>query len=150
MGLFEFRDFGLSGEDPDICIDLVEGFLTIPEVRGKDWIVPGLDGRVEGNRRADRLLLPAQGFVRGSGATPQERREDLLVNLQAVMAVLDPTLGLGTLRLSSGYLGLPVGSEATIQGRVRNASPGRMQQQQSVQLWALEFECLEVTWEIGS
>lgn len=140
----------LSGSDPDICIDLVEGFITLPDVRGKDWIVPRLDSEQPGNRRLGKLILPAAGYIRGSGGTPEERREDFLVNVTAVMASLDPSLGVGTLTLAAGYLGLPTGSEATIQGRVRNVAPGKLQNAQSFQLWTIEWECYQVAWDIGS
>jgi hypothetical protein len=152
MGLLEFRDFGISGEDPDICIDLVEGYQLPVDVRGRDWIVPRLDGRIEGNRRPDLLILPLAGFVKGTGATPQTRLEDFNVNVTALMAVMDPSLGSGTLRLSAGYLGLPVGSEATIEARVRNASPGKIQSYPfaPLQLWTFELESLTTVWDIGS
>ena len=150
MGLLEFRDFGLSGEDDDICLDLIEGFLIPPAVRGRDWVVPRLDGRTEGNRRKDVISLPLAGFIRGSGGTTDERREDFLVNLTACMAVLEPSLASGTLKLSQGYLGLPTGSEATIQARVRNAAPGRIRSGQAFQLWTFELEALTPEWEFGS
>lgn len=150
MGLLEFRSFGLSGEDPDICLDLASGFLLLPSVRGRDWIVPRLDGRVSGNRRTDILLLPVNGYIRGSGGTVAERREDMYANLSAVMAVMDPSLAPGALTLSQGYLGLPAGSEATIQARCRNGSPGKMLNGQSAQLWSFELEVLQPGWEIGS
>lgn len=150
MGLLEFRGFGLSGEDPDICLDLVSGFMLLPGVRGRDWIVPRLDGQQAGNRRLDKLVLPVAGLIKGSGATSTARREDLLVNVSAVMAVMDPSLGLGTLRLSAGYLGLPVGSEATIEARCRNGAPGRMQNSQSAQVWTFELEAPIPGWDIGS
>lgn len=150
MGLFEFRGFGLSGEDPDICIDLIEGYVGLPQLRGKDWIVPRLDGETAGNRRLGKLILPAAGFIRGSGPTPTDRREDFNVNVTAFLVALDLDGAPGTLRLSQGYLGLPVGSEATITGRVRNGSPGRIESGQSFQRWALEFECYDPGWEIGS
>ena len=151
MGLLEYRDFGISGEDDDICIDLIEGFLLPPAVRFKNYIVPKLDGEQAGNRRKGTLVIPAAGFIRGSGSTPQERREDFLVNLTAAMAVLNPALSEGALTLSQGYLGLPVGSEATIQAVVRNAAPGRMEAGQSFQLWTFEFEALEEPeWSFGS
>lgn len=150
MGLLEYRSFGLSGEDADICIDLIEGFQGLPNVRGKDWIVPRLDGRIEGNRRFDVLVLPLAGFVRGSGQDAEERREDFLANVTALVAVMDPSLGSSTLRLSAGYLGLPMGSEATIEARVRNGSAGKLQNQQSFQLWTFELEALSPGWDIGS
>lgn len=149
-GKFEIGSFALSGGDDDICLDLIEGFIGLPQLRGRDWIVPRLDGEEPGNRRAGKLILPVAGFVRGTGSTPTERREDFLVNMEAVLAAIDPTAGVATFTLSEGYLGLPTGSEATIQGRVRNASPGKLQNQQSFQLWALEIECYSPGWEIGS
>lgn len=152
MGLLEFRDFGLSGESDDICIDLVEGYRLPVDVRGRDWIVPKLDGRVEGNRRADLLILPLAGFIKGTGGTPTERLEAFNVNVTAVMAVMDPSLGSGTLRLSAGYLGLPPGSEAVLECRVRNAAPGKIQSypMAPLQLWTFELESLTPEWDIGS
>lgn len=151
MGLLEYRDFGISGEDADICIDLIEGFLLPAEVRFKNYIVPKLDGEQAGNRRKGTLILPAAGYVRGSGSSATARREDFLENLTALMAVMDPSLSEGTLTLSNGYLGLPSGSEATIQAVVRNAAPGRMEAGQSFQLWTFEFEALEEPgWTFGS
>jgi hypothetical protein len=152
MGLLEYRDFGLSGESDDICIDLVEGYRLPVNVRGRDWIVPKLDGRVEGNRRADVLIIPLAGFVKGTGANPQERLEAFDVNVTALMAVMDPSLGSGTLSLSDGYLGLPAGSEATIEARVKNAAPGKIQSYPfaPLQLWTFELEALSPDWDLGS
>lgn len=150
MGTLTFGSFGLSGSDPDICIDLLSGMFDIPSLRGADWIVPRLDGRIEGNRRKDLLILTAQGFVRGSGATPDDRREDFYSNVTALVAAIDPSLGIQTLTAADGYLGLPTGSEATISARVRSSSPGKVQNGQSYQLWSLEFECITPDWDIGS
>lgn len=151
MGLLEFRSFGISGEDPDICIDLIEGLYQLPSVRGKDWVVPRLDYQIPGNRRKDRLILPLAGVVKGSGADPEERREDLLANVTALLAVMDPSLDLGTLTASAGYLGLPVGSQATIEARCRNGAPGKIIGYNSgpVQLWTFELEALS-DWDVGS
>lgn len=152
MGLLEFRSFGISGEDPDICIDLIEGWQLPVSVRGRDWIVPKLSGRQYGNRRADTLILPLAGFVKGSGADPTERLEAFNANVTAVMAVFNPVSDPGTLRLSAGYLGLPAGSEATIECRTRNAAPGKIQSYPfaPLQLWTFELEALGTEWDFGS
>ena len=152
MGLLEYRDFGISGENPDICIDLVEGYRLPVNVRGTDYIVPKLTGRQAGNRRADLLIIPLAGVVRGSGASPTDRLETFDVNVTALMAVMDPSLGVGTLKLSLGYLGLPVGSEATIEARVRNAAPGKITSYRfsPEQLWTFELESLTTEWDLGS
>lgn len=151
MGLLEYRDFGISGEDPDICIDLIEGLYQLPAVRGTDWIVPRLDYRITGNRRKDVLVLPLAGVVKGSGADPEERREDLLANVTALLAVMDPSLGVGTLSASDGYLGLPAGSEATISARVKNGASGKIIGYNSgpIQLWTFELEAF-MDWDLGS
>ena len=149
MGKLTYGSLVISGEDPDICLDLIEGYQLLPAVRGKDWVVPRQDYKTPGNRRKDRLVLPIAGIVKGSGGTPQERREDLNVNLTAVLAVLHTFAGFQTLTLSDGYLGLPVGSEATIEARTVNGAPGKMQNGQSAQLWTFELEAFE-DWEIGS
>lgn len=152
MGLLEYRDFGISGEDDDICIDLVSGFLLPPSVRGRDWTVPRLDGRTEGNRRKDVLILPLAGIVKGSGSTPEDRQTDFNDNIVALMAVMDPSLASGELALSDGYLGLDTGVVATIQARVRNASPGRINSYRTSihQLWTFELEALDPEWVYGT
>lgn len=146
MGLLEFRSFGLSGEDEDICIDLISGFYLPPNVRGRDWIVPRLDGRIAGNRRKDVLVLPLAGIVKGRSL------EDWLSNTTALMDVMDPSLDAGTLELSDGYLGLAAGVVASIQARCRNAAPGRIEGYRSVpsQRWTFELEVLEPEWVFGS
>lgn len=146
MGLLEFRSFGLSGEDEDICIDLISGFYLPPNVRGRDWIVPRLDGRIAGNRRKDVLVLPLAGIVKGRSL------EDWLSNTTALMDVMDPSLDAGTLELSDGYLGLAAGVVASIQARCRNAAPGRIEGYRSVpsQRWTFELEVLTPEWTFGS
>jgi hypothetical protein len=153
MGLLEYRDFGISGEDDDICIDLTEGMWQPYQVRGQDWVVPKLEGKIWGNRRRDSMILPLAGFIRGSGGTATERLEDFNTNVLAVMAVMDTEAQPGTLKASTGYLGLSSGAEATIECRVRNAAPGRIQSYGNYpfQLWTFELEALEdpVEWVIS-
>jgi hypothetical protein len=153
MGKLEYGGFILSGNDEDVCIDLSEGWQMPVQVRGRDWIVPKLDGRIYGNRRADTLLLPLAGFIRGSnGSTPQERLEDFNTNAMIVSSVLDPTLDPQTLELSEGYLGLLAGVVVTIEARVKNVALGRIQSYRNVpfQLLTAELEALNPAWEYGS
>ena len=153
MGLLEYRGLGISGEDDDICIDLIEGMWQPYQIRGRDWIVPKRDGRIYGNRRKDSLILPLAGFIRGSGADPTDRLEDFNSNVTAVMAVMDTTLDPGTLSASAGYLGLPTGSDATIECRVKNAAPGKIQSYRlfPFQLWTFELEAIDPPeWDFGS
>lgn len=146
MGTLTFRSLVISGSDPDICLDLVEG-LSFPDVRGKDWVVPRLDGRTEGNRRLDTLILPIQGVIKGSGTVGSTRQADFQANVQSVMDVMDPTLSPGALVLAD-YLGV----DATIQARCRSASPGKVTNYRGsiYQLWAFELESIAPVWDFGS
>lgn len=152
MGLLEYRSFGISGEDDDICIDLIEGMWQPVQVRGQDWVVPKLEGLIWGNRRRDRITFTLGGFIRGSGADPTARLEDFNANVQAVMTVMDPEAAPGDLVASQGYLGLATGDVATIEARVRNAAPGRIQSYglYPFQLWTFELEAITdpVDWVI--
>lgn len=152
MGLLEFRSFGISGEDPDICIDLQEGWQIPPSVRRRDWTVPRLDGRTEGNTRRDIITLPLAGTVKGSGPTAEDRLADFNDNTAALMAVMDTGLASGELRLSDGYLGIDSGVVLTIDARVKNASPGRIESYRTspIQRWSFELECLDPEWTVGT
>jgi len=147
MGLLEFDDFGLSGEDDDICIDLINGYLVLPTLRGSDWVVPRLDGRIAGNRRKDTMIIPAAGIIKGVSL------EDFNDNVTAVMAVLQPgQLDVKVLRLSDGYLGLDSGVTAEIEARCKNAAPGNVDSYRTrpIQKWTLEFEVITPEWTFGS
>lgn len=152
MGLLEFRSFGISGENPDICIDLQEGWQIPPSVRRRDWTVPRLDGRTEGNTRRDIITLPLAGTVKGSGASAEARLADFNDNTAALMAVMDTGLASGELRLSDGYLGIDSGVVLTIDARVKNASPGRIESYRTspIQRWSFELECLDPEWTVGT
>lgn len=161
MGTFKFNPAGAAGdftladdEDPtaEIQIDLIEGFNLLPQIRGRDWIVPRLDGEEAGNRRLGALILPAAGVVRGSGGTVEARRESFNDAVTALLAALDPSLGVGVLTLADGYLGLGTGEEAVIPGRVQNAAPGRVTGYRTFpqQLWTFEFKCYDPEWTIGT
>jgi hypothetical protein len=155
MALLEYRGLGISGENRDICIDLIEGMWQPTQIRGRDWIVPKRDGRIYGNRRADTLVVPLAGFIRGDPFLPDltDRRETFNDNVTAVMAVMDTTLEPGSLIASSGYLGLPAGSTATLECRVRNAAPGKIESYRTspFQLWTFELEAIDPPeWTFGS
>lgn len=155
MGTFAFDPAGatasitLSGGSDKLCIDLIEGFRTLPDYRGRDWIVPRLDGEQPGNRRKGKLILPAAGYVQGLGSSEQARRDDMQLTLATLMTALDPSLGVGVITLAAGYLGVPSGDTATISARVRNVSPGKMQRHESFQLWTIEFEAYTPTWVVS-
>lgn len=147
-GTLTFGGLVISGNDARICIDLVDGWRIPADIRAKNWIVPRLDGQIEGNRRKDTLTLPLAGKVQGFGSDADARRADFDDALSDLMAVMDPSLPSATLTLADGYLG--VADSVAIECVVNNAAPGRMQSGQAFQLWTFELLALIPEWTLGS
>lgn len=131
-----------------VCLDLVQGYFEPAVPRGEDWIAYGLDGRTPGNRSLDERFIILEGYTRGIGETPADRLESFHDATAAVMAVMDTSAAPGTLSISSGYLGLPVGSEATIQARCTDVGSKRMTGYRSApfQLWTIELLSVDPDW----
>lgn len=81
----------LTRSDGRILGRVVRGLNELPEVRGKDTVVPALAGRVPRNRIADRLLIEWEGMVMGAGSTEQDQREDFRDIVDSLRALMDPT-----------------------------------------------------------
>lgn len=80
-----------------VHLEIAVGFDETPTVRGDDTVIPGLAGRIPGNRVADELSILLAGNVRGdledgSPMTELERRTSYRVNVLALQAAFDPTL----------------------------------------------------------
>jgi len=152
MGL-TFRSQSLQDdEDPRLSrwyFDLLEGLPghESPEVRGEDVIAPGREGRYVGNRVNDRQELLVEGFIRGFGATPQERTDDWHANSQLILAVFALDLSPGTLLAepgSNGYLGLA--GDAEITARTLELMPGPITNRMSHQTWSIKLESVHLDW----
>ncbi len=81
----------LSTSDHRILMRIVRGLDELPDVRGKDIVVPGLPGRIARNRVNDRLVIEAAGFVAGTGADETAQRADFRAIVDEVRALMDPT-----------------------------------------------------------
>jgi hypothetical protein len=62
--------------DLGIFFVITQGLNEAPEVRGRDFIVPGMDGQVARNRRSDHLDILLAGNVRGNGVDEEAQRSD--------------------------------------------------------------------------
>jgi len=64
-----FDGIDLQRSDLQVFLEIVHGLNETPSVRGTDTIVPGLAGRIEGNRINDVLPITLEGLVRADPTT---------------------------------------------------------------------------------
>lgn len=102
----------LSSSQLRLCFRLTRGLAAGEDVRGIDVTVPGLAGRISGNRIHDRRLIEVEGFIAGVGSTEALRQVDFETAVAAVMALFDPKLAAGTL-----VVGLQGGGTKSISAR---------------------------------
>ncbi len=141
-----FRSFDLEG--PGHCFNIVEGLHEPAQVRGKDNIAPGRDGRYPGNRRLDTRTIVLDGYIRGIGADAEGRSESWHVLTRSVMAVFGMQLDPGTLTLSpiaGGFLGITAAYSIT--ARVTDVMPGPIRNHMSFQEWSIELTSVDPDWE---
>ncbi len=140
-----FRSFDLEG--PGHCFNIVEGLHEPAQVRGKDNIAPGRDGRYPGNRRLDIRTIVLDGYIRGIGATAVERSQSWHALTRSVMAVFGMELDPGTLTLSTtaeGFLGIT--AAYSISARVTDVMPGPIKNLMSFQEWSIELTSIDPDW----
>lgn len=147
--MLEFRSLQLNDGGAS-CLDLVEGFFDPSQVRGQDWVAYGRPGQTPGNRSHDHRPILLEGYTQGVGATPEERLESFHEVTSAIMAVMDMAAAPGTLLVAAPYLGLPEGSEATIQARCVSVGSKRMESYSTnpFQLWSIELLSVDPEWVI--
>jgi len=118
-----------------IYFDLWSGYFEPPNVRFDDRVIPEAPGLWLGNRVENDRELDLRGYIRGAGATEEERTESWHDSTVALMAVLDRTLGPGPLVIPQGYLGVPEDRE--IEVVTMNLIPGRIRACMSYQSWTI-------------
>lgn len=98
VGLF-YDATDLQTSDLQVFLQIVRGLNETPSVRGVDYVVPALAGRVEANRVNDVLSIVLEGFVRGdpSETTTTNARSSFRDNMQAIRTLFDPTRARATL-----------------------------------------------------
>lgn len=101
-----FRSTDLAEDDMSILIELMEGLGQL-EVRGKDTLVPALDGLVTRPRRPDRRRVPLLGSIRGVGDTEEDRQAAFWTMYKAVEDLFDPAADAADLiaTLADGTIG---------------------------------------------
>lgn len=88
--------------DLGLFMEIVTGFDEVPSVRGEDTVIPGLAGRIPGNRISDERSIILAGFIAGAVAdsqTEDERRASYREMVTALQAAFHPTL-MGTLEVT--------------------------------------------------
>ena len=68
-----FDGVDLQRSNLTIHLEVTQGLWELPEVRGEDSIVPGLNGRIPRNRVRDRRMIVLAGWVQGTGANETDR-----------------------------------------------------------------------------
>lgn len=139
-------------EDPRTSryfFDLVKGVpqLMPAQVRGEDVLAPGRPGLYLGNRVEERMNPLLEGFIRGFGATPQERAESWYDASQTILTVFQMDSSPGTLLVGPGsisYLGLP--SDFEIEVRSLDVMEGPIESHMHKQEWSIELEAVDGFW----
>ena len=80
----------LTRSDARILGRVVRGLNELPEVRGKDTIIPGASGRVPRNRKLDRLMVEWEGMVMGAGVDEDAQREDFRDLVDSIRTLMNP------------------------------------------------------------
>jgi hypothetical protein len=81
----DLQDFDLG-----IVLHITQGLNEAPDVRGKDVLVPGLDGQIPRPRRPHQLRLVLMGDVWGPGADTAARRSAYRVNQRFLRELFSP------------------------------------------------------------
>lgn len=151
---------GLDCQDENIHLDLV-GYGEPAQVRGRDVLIPGAPGRYvpSNSREGDVYRFTLQGYVKGTGASRDDRALSWRIATDALMAVMDFALDPAAVEVgpaapaqfpaSSPYLGLV--ADKTISARCVSMVRGPVQHHMSHQSWSFEMESVEAPlgWEDG-
>jgi hypothetical protein len=73
------------------------GPIDVWSVRGRDTVIPGAHGQVPRNRKRDRLVIVAEGWIMGAGANEAAQRADIVATEAIIRGLMEPTQDLYTL-----------------------------------------------------
>jgi len=136
--LLEYRGQDLHADG--LRFQLVEGYAEPLSVRGEDTIVSARRGRIPRSRVGDVRDLRLDGNIRARTAAEWRVATDILA------AIVDTELDPDELVMRGPYLGLPVGTTATITARTVNAVPGPIRAGKRFQVWSVRLESLDPDW----
>lgn len=133
-----------SGGQVRIALWVQRGLWDLPNVRGRDTILPGSAGRVARNRVLDYRTIELGGFVMGIGATAAAQKADIQAAMQELAALFDPTLSPRVLKV-----GLEDGASfARINARGLNLVTVEPFEPVYRPL-SIELEAIDPVWQIG-
>lgn len=79
----------LQAADLSLFLEITQGLNELPEVRGRDVLIPYLDGQRPRPRRPDTLRLVLAGHVMGNGAAAAARQADYRTTMRALGVLFD-------------------------------------------------------------
>ena len=149
---------GTDVQTLNIHLDLV-GYGESAQVRGRDVLIPGSEGLYvpANSREKERYRFTLDGYVEGTGITPDDRALSWRTATDVLMALMDLSLDPGTVDVgpaaparfpnASPYLGLA--GDKTINARCVSMVRGPVRAHMSFQSWSFEMECVETPlgWE---
>lgn len=138
--------------EANLHFDVRSGFAEPAQVRGEDWVVPGQAGQTRGVWLPDHRIIELSGFVRGTGATLEDRQQSWRASTDALMAVMQFDDEPGALILGPGsndYLGLE--TSWTIDAVAFNTIGGPVLSKMTFQAWSIQLKAYDPAWtEVGS
>lgn len=133
---------------PEIYFDLVKGYHDGDRVKGDDWNVPGSVGRIFFQKVKDSRIIELDGFVRGTGATLNDRQESWRASTDLVKAAMDMSATLATLTLLEPYLGLT--DDVELEAVAIQIMTGPVQSNMTYQRWNVQLEAFDPAWSVAS
>lgn len=134
----------LCRSDFGIMVTITRGLDEVWEVRGRDTILPGVDGRVPRVRLRDTLAIEAEGWVLGTGSTYANQLDSFRTHVDALRALMDPTQDPYTLTVT-----LEDGGTRSIEARPVNILWGN-HDRPTYRTCSLKWEAVEDDWDGGS
>lgn len=139
------RELPLS--EANIHFDLAVGFAEPPAARGEDQTLPGLAGTTRMVWMPDHKIIELPGFVKGTGATLEERQESWREATDALMAAMQFDDDPGPLIVGPGddqYLGLD--QAYAINAVAINTIGGPVLRRWTFQAWSIQLRAYDPFW----
>lgn len=81
----------IQDADLGVFLEITQGLNEVPDVRGRDVVVPSLSGQIPRNRVMDTLKVVLTGYVRGNGFDQADRRADYRASSRYLRTLFSPT-----------------------------------------------------------
>jgi hypothetical protein len=134
-----WRTVDLQRTDYSLWLDVDEGADEMPGFRGGDLVVPSRPGRVPYDRVADKLPIVLTGWIRGTGATVEDRVASYWSIWTELRTLCNPRIAAGDL-----VWGRDDGETLTASARGVNIMPGR--RATAARMVSVELEAVDPPW----